>query len=77
MTSDVYNAKEKRVKEIIEALQASVYSSVRQCALKLKISRQTLNRIDEMRKLQNSFAKASTNIYSLLKNAQLKIILYA
>ena len=48
MTPDAYNAKEKRVEEAIEALQASVYPSVRQCALELKIPRRTLqNRWNE------------------------------
>ena len=41
MAPDAYNAKEKRVEEAIEALQAGVYPSVRQCALKLKISKRT------------------------------------
>ena len=48
MAPDAYNAKEKRVEEAIEALQAGVYSSVRQCALKLKIPRRALqNRWNE------------------------------
>ena len=41
MTFDVYNAKKKRVKEVIEALQANVYLLIRQCALKFKISKRT------------------------------------
>ena len=43
MSSKAYCASEKRIKEIIEVLFESVYSSMRKCAKEMKLNQKILN----------------------------------
>ena len=43
MSSEAYCASEKRIKEIIEVLFQSVYSSVQKCAKEIRLNQKTLN----------------------------------
>ena len=43
MSSEVYCASEKRIKETIQALNDDVYSSMRKCAKEMRLNHKTLN----------------------------------
>ena len=66
MSSEAYNARERRVDEIIEALSADVWSSMRKCAHHFNISRFTLQ--DRWNEKASKFIRESIN--KRLKTAQ-------